>query len=235
MHCSNYARRVRWNGTKAVLLFTFVSFHSGTHICEQQKEHWPEVSTDVEMRWSEEKIRELSIYLNEDPPATPYTCSSNQHQDTRSISAEIVTNMAAGDVSTARIAAATMHQEAVTSSTAACIHQHTYQEETNERTSGMSYNYDERRRWLVFSRKYVCTRYVVQVSKHFIVPILLVPRICNCCKSSPSSTPLRKVWLREHTGRGSGHYNNTERENPLHTASQFLELVLMFLRKLKHL
>ena len=171
MHCSNYARRVRWNGTNAVLLFTFVSFHSGTQISEQQTEHWPEVSTDVEMRWSEEKIRELSIYLNEDAPATPHTCSSSQHQDTRSISAEIVTNMAAGDVSTARIAAATMHQDAVTSSTAACIHQHTYQEETNERTSGMSYNYDERRRWLVFSRKYVCTRYVVQVCKHFIVPI----------------------------------------------------------------
>ena len=74
-----YVRRVRWNGTNGVTLFTFVSFHSGTQISDQQKDLWTDVvSSDDDMPLSEGKIRELSIYLNEDPHAAYNSCSNYQ-------------------------------------------------------------------------------------------------------------------------------------------------------------
>eukprot|EP00117_Sycon_ciliatum_P029233 scpid95816/ scgid0453/ len=61
----------------------------GTQISEQQEDLWTDVvSNDVDMLWSEDKIRELSIYLNEDPPAAHNTCSRYQYQDKHSLAAE---------------------------------------------------------------------------------------------------------------------------------------------------
>ena len=65
---------------KQYYFLTFVSFHSGTQISDQQKELWTEVvSNKVDMLWSEDKIRELIIYLNEDQPAARNTCSRYQY------------------------------------------------------------------------------------------------------------------------------------------------------------
>eukprot|EP00117_Sycon_ciliatum_P032061 scpid79366/ scgid0487/ len=83
----------------------------GTQSSDQQKEHLTEfVSNDYDRYWSQDKMKELDIYLNEDPFAA--SSSTNQGHETRSRSSEIVTNMATWGTSTPRIAAATMHQEA---------------------------------------------------------------------------------------------------------------------------
>ena len=133
----NSALRVLWNVPIPVPLRTLVLFYSGTQISDQQKEHWTQfVSNDVDMCWSQEKIEELCIYLNEDPPAA--SSSTNQDQETRSRSAEIATNIAKWDISNAKIAAATTHQGAVTSSTIKYIHTNSDQEEPREATSGIS-------------------------------------------------------------------------------------------------
>ena len=99
-----------WYKTKAEPFFPFVSFHSGTQSNNKQKEHLTEfVSNDYDRYLSQEKIKELGIYLNEDPFAA--SSSTNQGHETRIRSSEIVTNMATWDTSTPRIAPATMHQE----------------------------------------------------------------------------------------------------------------------------
>ena len=110
-------------------------------IAISRKELWTEVisgySNDADMRWSPEQIREFHIDLQGNAPIAPCTCNSYQNQDTHSRSEEIVTNMATWDVSTARTAAATMHQEAVTSSRTTCIHPNSLLEEKKEATSGI--------------------------------------------------------------------------------------------------
>ena len=66
-YCPNYALRALWKGTTVVRFFTIVSFNSGTQNSDQQKELWTEVisgySSDADMRWSPEQIRELHIDL----------------------------------------------------------------------------------------------------------------------------------------------------------------------------
>ena len=42
-YCPNSTRRVLWKGTKDIILFTFVLFHCGTQISDQQKEFWTRV------------------------------------------------------------------------------------------------------------------------------------------------------------------------------------------------
>ena len=124
---------------KQYYFLTFVSFHSGTQISDQQKELWTEVvSNKVDMLWSPKPKRELSIYLNEDQPAARNTCSRYQYQDKHGLPAEIVTDMAAWNVSTARVAAATVNPYNVKSSTNTFIHQNVYGEEKKEAASGIS-------------------------------------------------------------------------------------------------
>eukprot|EP00117_Sycon_ciliatum_P024948 scpid81131/ scgid1704/ len=111
----------------------------GTQISEQQEDLWTDVvSNDVDMLWSEDKIRELSIYLNEDPPAAHNTCSRYQYQDKHSLAAEVVADMAAWNVSTARVAAATVNPYDGTSSTNTIILRNAHEEVKKEATSGIS-------------------------------------------------------------------------------------------------
>ena len=115
-------------------------------ISDQQKDLWTDVvSTDVDMLWSEDKIRELIIYLNEDPPVARNTCSRYQYQDKHSLAAEVVADMAAWNVSTARVAAVTVNPCDVTSSTNTFIHHNAYEEEKKEATSGISSKISEGR------------------------------------------------------------------------------------------
>ena len=90
------------------------------------------------MLWSEDKIRELSIYLNEDQPAAHNTCSRYQYQDEHSLAAEVVADMAAWNVSTARDAAATVNPYDGTSSTNTIILRNAHEEVKKEATSGIS-------------------------------------------------------------------------------------------------
>ena len=90
------------------------------------------------MRWGPEQTRQLHSYLHEDTPTAPYTSDRCQNKDTQSRAAEIFADMAAWNVSTAKVAAATMNPYDMRSSTNTFIHQKAYKEGTNEATPGIS-------------------------------------------------------------------------------------------------
>ena len=62
-------------------MFTFVSFHSGTQIGDQQQERWTDVvsdySNDADMRWSQKQTRQLHNHLHGDAQLTSTAIASS--------------------------------------------------------------------------------------------------------------------------------------------------------------